>query len=136
MKTGHRLLRFVPVILVMGTIFLLSHQTGSDIQLPRVPGIDKLLHALAYGVLAGTAVYAFPPGTRRRRTLGVGLAVMVFCLLHGLADEFHQSFIPGRTAGWADLAADAAGSMLAVYGWFRFSAPGTMVPVKEPGIRS
>ncbi|HHO48258.1 MAG TPA: hypothetical protein ENN06_07370 [Desulfobacteraceae bacterium] len=136
MKTGHRLLRFIPVVLVMGIIFLLSHQPGPDVRLPRVPGIDKLLHALAYGVLAGTAVYAFPPETRRRRTLGVGLAVVIFCLLHGLADEFHQSFIPGRTASWADLAADAAGALLAVYGWSRFSAPGGMVPVKEPGIRN
>jgi hypothetical protein len=38
-------LRLVPVLLVMGTIFYLSHQPGDSLYLPPVP-IDKLAHLL------------------------------------------------------------------------------------------
>ena len=42
---------------------------------------------------------------------------MVMCcvagaLLVGGMDELHQMFLPGRSASWADLAADAAGGLL------------------------
>jgi VanZ family protein len=121
----------------MGIIFFLSHQQGTDLPLPRFPGIDKLVHALAYGVLAGTALFAFPPETRRRRAPAVGLAVVVFCILHGVADEFHQSFVPGRSASTGDIIADAIGSMLAVFGWSRLSGSVDMEPSRaEPDFRS
>jgi VanZ family protein len=136
-KIGRCFARFIPVILVMGIIFFLSHQQGDDVRLPRVPGIDKLVHALAYGVLAGTAIFAFPPATRRRRTLPVGLAVIAFCILHGMADEFHQSFIPGRSASAGDLIADSIGSVLAVYAWSRFSESVNLEPSRvDPDFRN
>lgn len=113
-------IRFLPVILVMGIIFLLSHRQGSELPLPAVPGLDKLAHSSAYAFLAWTAIFAFSPATRRRRTLPVGLAVIAFCILYGAADEFHQSFIPGRSPSPADLFADAFGAGFAVYMWIRF----------------
>lgn len=121
MLSGRRCARCIPLTLVMGIIFFLSHQQGTDLPFPRIPGVDKVVHALAYGVLAGAALFAFPPATRRRRTAAVGLAVVVFCILHGVADEFHQSFVPGRSASAGDIIADAIGAMLAVFGWSRLA---------------
>lgn len=131
MKRGLRFLRLVPVILVMGTIFLLSRQPGEELPLPPVPGIDKLAHALAYGVLAGTAIIVFLPETRRRRPLAVGIAVIAFCILYGLTDEFHQSFIPGRSPSPGDIIADTVGSMLTVGGWTGFSRSGNPVSPRQ-----
>ena len=35
-------LRMVPMLTVMGTIFFLSHQTGDSLSLPPLPGLDKI----------------------------------------------------------------------------------------------
>jgi VanZ family protein len=35
--------------------------------------------------------------------------------LYGITDEFHQSFIPGRTADALDVAADVAGGLLGTW---------------------
>jgi VanZ family protein len=34
--------------------------------------------------------------------------------LYGLTDEYHQSFVPGRTADWKDAVADASGVLLGI----------------------
>lgn len=41
--------------------------------------------------------------------------VVCLALLVGLADEIHQSFLPGRVAGWEDLLADAVGVCVALW---------------------
>lgn len=116
-----RLLRCVPVTMVMGIIFFLSHHEGSELPLPEIPGLDKLLHAVAYGILAAAAIFAFMPATRRRQAGFVGLTVLLFSILFGISDEFHQSFVPGRFPAAGDILADTAGAALVVYGWYRLS---------------
>lgn len=83
------------------------------------PGADKLGHGLLYAVLAATAIFAMisvPP----RKALQTGLLVVLFCLLYGITDEFHQSFVPGREPSGGDLLADTAGSAVAVALWLRY----------------
>lgn len=107
-------LRLLPVTLVMGAIFLLSHQSGDNFTLPPVINIDKVLHCLLYAVLGLSAFVALNPRWRQRHRLAAGLTVVVFCLLYGISDEIHQSFVAGRYAGAGDVAADAAGGVVAV----------------------
>lgn len=45
------------------------------------------------------------------RSLEGALAVS---LLYALSDELHQSFVPGRTARWADVGFDFVGAVLGV----------------------
>ena len=111
-------LRVVPVFLVMGVIFFLSSQPGDTLDLPDVPDIDKLLHALAYGTLAATALFAVAPKFRLRRPLLASVMIVLFCVAYGISDEFHQSFVPGRTPSCWDLAADSVGAILVVSGWW------------------
>lgn len=69
---------------------------------------DKLAHLglfALFALLAGTA-----GGLLRLRgaaLLWLGFAV---ALLLGVLDEWHQATLPGRAAGWDDLAADALGA--------------------------
>lgn len=111
--------RFIPVILIMGIIFLLSHQTGSSLDFPKIPFVDKLAHCFLYGVLAIAAIYALPIAQKERKLKRTGVFVILFCLLYGITDEFHQSFIPGRFSSVSDLFADTIGATMTVIWWVR-----------------
>lgn len=68
---------------------------------------DKLVHLLTFavvGMAAGLAV-----GMRGWR---MALCCVAGALLVGGMDELHQMFLPGRSASWSDLTADAAGGLL------------------------
>jgi VanZ family protein len=106
--------RVLPLALVMGSIFFLSHQPGGSFSLPKITHIDKLLHCLLYAVLGLTVIVALPPQFRQRRTVLASSMVVLFCLCYGISDEFHQSFIPERTSDVFDVMADGAGGVLAV----------------------
>jgi len=108
--------RLFPLFLAMGLLFYQSHQPGDSFALPDIDHIDKLLHCLAYAVLGLAFLFALPPQWRRQRPVQAGCATVLFCLLYGVLDEWHQSFIPGRFSGVDDVAADAAGGVVAVVG--------------------
>lgn len=116
-------LRMLPVLGVMGLIFYLSHQPGDSLHLPDIINIDKLLHCLAYTTLGLAYLVALPPRWRQFHPWPAAVSVVLFCLLYGASDEFHQSFIPGRFVSGADLAADCVGGLVAVvffWGWRRW----------------
>jgi len=96
----------------MAMLFYLSHQ-------PRLPGPslfsgqDKLIHALVYGVLGIMllASQSLRPGGYRWRQIGISVLI---ASLYGASDEWHQSFVPGRSPELADWVADTVGALLAV----------------------
>ena len=110
----------LPVTLVMGTIFFLSHQHGGSFSLPKISNIDKVLHCLLYAVLGLAALWALSPQFRQQRPVMAGVGVVLFCLVYGISDELHQSFVPGRSCDIFDVMADVSGGVLAVvcgWGW-------------------
>lgn len=76
-------------------------------------GIDKLLHAGGYAVLALTALCALRARSARA-SLGVILLVTVF----GGAVELLQAPVAGRHVSTLDLAADAVGAAGGAVGWW------------------
>ncbi len=118
-STGRRWLRFVPMGLVMGTIFFLSSQPGDTLSLPDIPNLDKLLHAGIYGLLAATTLFGVGTESWLGRRQLSGLFVVLFCMLYGISDEWHQSFVPGRTPSIWDLVADTIGATAMVICWSR-----------------
>ena len=68
---------------------------------------DKLAHAGVFSVLSVALGLASGLRGWRMILLAVGGTLLV-----GVLDEWHQVFLPGRQAGWDDLAADAVGSLL------------------------
>jgi len=71
------------------------------------PPWDKFAHAGVFALLAGAIGYASGLRGARMWWLGFSIAVLV-----GAADEWHQATLPGRAAGWDDMAADAVGAAL------------------------
>lgn len=69
-------------------------------------GSDKVIHFLAFGLLATGIVRLLPRGRRVWAVVGVSL--------FGVFDEFHQSFTPGRAVELKDWVADTAGAATAV----------------------
>ena len=124
--------RYVPMTLVMGTIFFLSNQPGDTLTLPDVPNIDKVLHAGIYGLLALTTLFAVGKKLISAHPRPVAFLVLLFCALYGLSDEFHQSFIPGRTPSVWDLFADTTGAGLAVFLWQQFLPSGKKRTIAYP----
>ena len=97
-----------------GWMILLFGSSASP-DLPEAPGglSDKLVHALAYAGLSALLYRALARGRVTGLRVRPGLAAAALATLYGLSDEWHQAFVPGRTADTADLAADAAGAVAA-----------------------
>ncbi|MDW8227255.1 MAG: VanZ family protein [Anaerolineales bacterium] len=106
-----RLYRWLPAIVLMVLIFLLS-SIPSD-EMPSLGFWDKFIkktgHFLGYGLLA--LAYWHGLGWERKR---FGLAFL-FTVLYALSDELHQAFVPGRNPSLLDaLVIDAGGGMSAL----------------------
>ena len=75
---------------------------------------DKDGHAVLYAGLACLLVRALS-GARWSRVTGGASAIAVgLAAAYGMTDEFHQWFVPGRTADPADWVADVAGAAIGV----------------------
>ncbi len=104
--------RWAAPIAWMGVLFYLSSRVDyPDLTPPGWPNIqDVVAHLVVYTVLALL-------WERALRGAGVRRAALWACaitVLYGLSDEFHQSFVPGRTATLFDVATDAVGAGLAL----------------------
>lgn len=103
------LLRWGPALAQAALIFWFSHQ-------PEPPGVDVgpdyVLHLLGYGFFG--FLVGWGATDRMRNSLGPGALAgwWLGVATYGLLDEFHQSFVPGRTASGQDFLADAAGALL------------------------
>lgn len=73
-------------------------------------GLDKVAHAGVYGILAWLLLYAWPSRPARRGYV----LIWTLCCLYALGDEWHQSFVPGRSPDILDIVADAAGALVAL----------------------
>jgi VanZ family protein len=107
----HLLWLWLPVALDAALIFYLS----SIPSLPAPPGpfSDKHFHFMSYAVLAALLVRALASARLRNVTGRVAITALLLATLYGVTDEIHQMFVPGRTAAFDDLAADALGALAA-----------------------
>jgi VanZ family protein len=61
-------------------------------------------------------------GDRRRAlTVSTALTATLLTTAYGVTDEYHQSFVPGRTSDPLDVAKDLAGSAAASFVYRRWS---------------
>ncbi len=110
---------WAPPLLYMALIFAVSSLKQPPLPMPKFEWltIDKLYHFIEYAILGGLLARALlkakpsivPP------QLIWGLAA-VLSILYGASDEWHQTFVPGRSATLADWVADTLGSVAGVLG--------------------
>jgi VanZ family protein len=100
----------------MGFIFFLSAQP--DFPHPKASWLEDLMglgaHMFLFGVLA---VLWVRPLREHRWAI---LLAFLLTMLYALSDEFHQAFVPGRTADPLDLVYDGLGAALALCAWALF----------------
>lgn len=132
MKAKVKILRWIPVLIWMGIIFYLSHQDSSDSSAlssgftqvvldflnKNIEHLDmdvlhhlvrKGAHFAAYLILGLLVTHAVEPGTRK-----ASFVTFLICVLYASSDEFHQSFIPGRSGQLSDVLLDSFGSSVGI----------------------
>lgn len=87
---------------------------GADVavDVPLVSPLDKIVHFTYYGIMALLLAHAVG-----RRWLWVPVLLVP---LIGAADEFHQSMVVGRDASIWDWVADGLGTMVFVFGYWKW----------------
>ena len=73
---------------------------------------DKVAHFAAYALLGLLLARAFAGAAWIRYSRDTVLAAWFVAALYAVTDEFHQSFVPGRTPSLGDWLADSAGALL------------------------
>jgi VanZ family protein len=120
-KIIHYQLRcWLPVYLYALAIFLLSHQSRVEIPI-KIIGIDKTLHFIVYGVLAGLIYRACRKSQNVFIFRKASFISLICSTLYGFSDEFHQFYIPGRQTSEWDFMADALGAIAAIIIIVRFA---------------
>ncbi len=103
--------RRIPAILCMAIIFKISSMTSAELEgLPHV--WDKLAHTCEYATLAGCYAMLW---TRAKWSTKAWLKILIIAglaLAYGCTDEFHQSFVEGRSCDAHDLIADTLGGFI------------------------
>lgn len=102
------LARWLAVAGWMALIFRISALQGGD-----VPGrFGTLGHFIGYAALG--VLLAFALISRFDRPRALALAVLLGST-YGVTDEFHQSFVPGRTPDIADWGVDTLGVLVGAW---------------------
>lgn len=97
--------KYIPSILWMAVIFILSSIPGPKLPVLPFPGFDKLAHAGEYAILGFLLALAF----EKRWFIA-----FVIGMIYGLLDEIHQLFVPFREFDLLDLSSDIAGVIIGI----------------------
>ena len=103
-----RLDLWLPPLLLMGVIFVLSAQPSLDSGLGLIDHIGrKVIHFTAYALLCFLCWRALAPSTNPRRAV---LLAVVLASAYAVTDEYHQTFVEGRHGTPVDWLIDSAGA--------------------------
>jgi VanZ family protein len=110
--------RWSPVVLWMAAVFFFSSLSHLG-PAARVP--DWISHPIEYGAGAALVCRALDGHRGRALTVSTALTATLLTTTYGVTDEYHQSFVPGRTSDPMDVAKDLAGSAAASFLYRRWS---------------
>jgi hypothetical protein len=118
-------LRFVPPVALMALIFLFSAQPDLSTGLGFWDTLlRKLAHISLFGAL--TLLWLRALGQFTARAL---LGAVAISLLYAISDEYHQTFVSGRSGSPLDVCIDAIGigaaTLLAQSGRFKWASART-----------
>ena len=102
---------WLPLIAYCALIFILSSRPLPK-EVPVFFGVDKVMHAAAWTVLGILCFRAFQSRWSQAKPSAIVALSVAVSVLFGISDEFHQSFVPSRTADIRDLVFDFLGSII------------------------
>ena len=103
-------LRALAPLALMGLIFFLSDQPDLDSGLGTLDFIlRKLAHMTEYALLTALWAWALQPVTRLNLAIAATIAV-----LYAISDEYHQTFVTGRSGTVTDVLIDSVGVGVAI----------------------
>jgi VanZ family protein len=76
--------------------------------------IRKLAHFFEFGVLS-FLIFRILSQTEKRHVYWNLFWAFAFTVLYAISDEYHQTFIHGRTGTYTDVLIDSAGALLAIW---------------------
>jgi VanZ family protein len=96
--------------------------------------IRKAAHFSEYAVFALLAARALARSSQRWLRHGWFLISLLMVIFYALVDEFHQSFVPSRTASVYDSLIDMSGGLCALllYALWRYKSPKSKVQGPKP----
>lgn len=105
---------FAPALLWYALISYASNEP--NLPGPALPALQllwfKTAHILVYGVLGALVWYGWSRVQRERTTGKQNRNVLLTVLVLAAIDEWHQSFVPGRTPRLSDIVIDLIGTGL------------------------
>jgi VanZ family protein len=107
-----KLKRWAPALLIMGVIIFFSSQPSNE--LPDFGTLDYFVkkggHVLGYALLAASFYYAMERPSNKM--------AWFLTILFALSDEYHQSFVAGRTSSFFDVIVfDNFGALVGLWFW-------------------
>lgn len=108
MKVNKRIIYIVATVMWMAVIFYLS--SIPDLKSPLSTTIDmalrKIAHMTEYGILY-LLLYKSFQGIQQRTIVAIIIAI-----LYAVSDEWHQSYVLGRTGAYIDVIIDSIGIII------------------------
>ncbi len=135
-----RILKFIPMFVMMGVIFFFSQMPGEEsaaasgkifnevmkiVEQINQTGlthltpdkihwlIRKCAHFTEYAVFGWCTIYALTDLVRNKWVACIFSETIVF--LYAISDEFHQHLIPGRYMSAGDVGIDSLGALLGIW---------------------
>jgi VanZ family protein len=90
--------------------------------------IRKLGHWSEYFVLAILVLRALRNETGKKWEFRHAVLTLVFILVFALSDEWHQTFVPSRTASFGDVMIDVIGGICGIF-WMYWYGRGILAPL-------
>lgn len=103
--------RWLITLIYAGVIFYLS--SIPSVRPPLFPYSDKVIHFFMYAGLAVLCAWSLF-STRYRLSKRLPWIAITAAVFYGITDEFHQMFVPTRTAEVSDLLANTVGAVVGV----------------------
>jgi VanZ family protein len=102
----------IPAIISAIGIYYFSSLPQAPFVLTTFQLQDKVLHLFAYMFFGATLALAIHTHNKSNLQKN-GRWILILGCLYAFSDEYHQSFVPGRTSETGDIIADCLGILIA-----------------------
>ena len=108
----HFRLHWLPVIIWAILIFIVSSISRFPKQLEPALSMGKLAHIIEYAIFGFLLARAFYNSPKKKLKKFFRILTIICVIVYGITDEWHQSFVPVRTASPLDVLYDGIGGII------------------------